>query len=298
MPTEWKQVILEGDITGSSPISVQSSAISLSVSGLQDAGTPGSTDKILSWNGTEWETVNASEFLGTSGSGSVTINNNTDNNLVTASGTANTLNGESNLTYSTNLEIASGDIRMTTNSKYLQGALSNSSIRPLIGFNSSDEVVVGNGTSNAISLVGLTKAENGIYRILTSTSGISSNGDFGIGAEVIRYGSTTTAAGRMYYLNTGGSWSGADNGQASSSTGLLAIAAGSNSGTDGMIIRGMVKPTSILNSPSIGEPLYLGTGGALDANSPTTSGDIRRVVGQLVTNGIVYFNPSPSWEQV
>ena len=97
MPTEWKQVVLEGDITGSSPISVQSSAISLSVSGLTDAGTPANTDKILSWNGTEWETVNASEFLG--GSGSVTINNNTDNYLVTASGTANTLNGEANLAF-------------------------------------------------------------------------------------------------------------------------------------------------------------------------------------------------------
>jgi len=67
MPTEWKQVILEGDITGSSPISVQSSSISLSVSGLPDAGTPENTDKILSWNGTQWETVDAEEFLGGGG---------------------------------------------------------------------------------------------------------------------------------------------------------------------------------------------------------------------------------------
>ena len=293
----WTKVVLEGDITGSSPVAVQGSSLSLSVSGLPDAGTPASTDKILSWSGSSWETVNASEFLG-GGGASVTINNNTDNNLITASGASNTLNGENNLTYSTNLEIASGDIRMTTNNKFLQGTLANSSIRPLIGINSSDEVVVGNGTSNAISLVGLTKAESGIYRVLTSTNGISSSGDFGIGAEVIRYGSTATTAGRVYYLNTGGSWSAADNGQASSGTALLGIAAGTNSGSDGMIIRGMVRPSSILNSPSVGEPVFLGATGSFDANAPTTTGDIKRAVGHLVTNGIIYFNPSPTWEVV
>jgi len=293
----WTKVVLEGDITGTSPIAVQGSALSLSVSGLPDAGVPANSDKILSWNGTQWETVDAEEFLGGSGV-SVTINNNGDNKIITGSDTSQTLNAESNLTYSTNLEIASGDIRMTTNNKYLQGALANSSIRPLIGFNSSDEVVVGNGTSNAISLVGLTKAENGIYRILTSTSGISNSGDFGIGAEIIRYGSTATTAGRVYYLNTGGSWSAADNGQASSGTTLLGIAAGTNSGSDGMIIRGMVRPSSILNSPSVGEPVFLGATGSFDANAPTTTGDIKRVVGHLVTNGIIYFNPSPTWEVV
>ena len=71
------------------------------------------------WNGSVWETVDASEFLG--GSGSITINNNSNNNLVTASGTSNTLNGESNLTYSSDLQINSGAIILGTNNEFLKG---------------------------------------------------------------------------------------------------------------------------------------------------------------------------------
>lgn len=287
----WTKVVLEGDITGSSPVAVQGSSLSLSVSGLPDAGTPASTDKILSWNGSSWETVNASEFLGGGGT-SVTINNNTDNNLVTASGVSNTLNGENNLTYSTNLEITSGDFRMATNNKFLQGKLTGGLTRPIIGFNSSNQTVVGNSTSNAVDLVGLVTADDGIKTIYTSSQGITNNGDYGIGAEVIRYGSTSTSAGRLYYLNTGGSWSPADNGAASSGTALLAVAVGTSSGSDGMILRGMLKASSILNSPSIGKPLYLGTGGSFDADAPTGTGDVERVLGHLVSSGIVYFNPS------
>tara|TARA_R100000654_G_scaffold14811_3_gene31852 strand:- start:14332 stop:15216 length:885 start_codon:yes stop_codon:yes gene_type:complete len=291
----WKKVVLEGDITATAPVSVSSSALSLSVSGLSDAGTPAGTDKVLLWNGSVWETVDASEFLG--GSGSITINNNSDNNLLTASGTSNTLNGESNLTYSTDLRINSGSIILGTNNNFLKG-ISGTSIRNLIGYNSSDDVIVGGDVNSNVSLVGKAKADYGIEKILTSTSGISNAGDFGIGAEIIRYGSTATAAGRLYYLNTSGSWSGADNSQSSSATPLLAVAAGNNSGTAGMIIRGMLKPASILNSPSIGEHVYLGTGGQFDANAPTSSGSVKRALGHLVTSGIIYFNPSVDFTDV
>lgn len=52
----------------------------------------GSSDSIL-------YTRNDSVFKGPAASGGVTINDNTNNNLLTASGTANTINGESDLTY-------------------------------------------------------------------------------------------------------------------------------------------------------------------------------------------------------
>ncbi len=292
----WTKVVLEGDITGTAPISVQSNALSLSVSGLSDAGTPASTDKVLVWNGSVWETVDASEFLG--GSGSITINNNSNNNLVTASGTSNTLNGESNLTYSSDLQIDSGAIILGTNNEFLKGKIASGTTKNLIGYNASDDVIVGGNPTTNISLYGKVKADYGIERILTSTSGITNAGDFGVGAEILRYGSTATAAGRLYYLNTSGSWSGADNSQSSSATPLLAVAAGNNSGSDGMIIRGMLKPHTILNSPSIGEHVYLGTGGQFDANAPTSSGSVKRALGHLVTSGIIYFNPSVDFTDV
>jgi hypothetical protein len=292
----WKKVVLEGDITATAPVLVSSSALSLSVSGLSDAGTPAGTDKVLLWNGSVWETVDASEFLG--GSGSITINNNSDNNLVTASGTSNTLNGESNLTYSSDLQIDSGAIILGTNNEFLKGKIANDTTKNLIGYNASDDVIVGGNPTTNISLYGKVKADYGIERILTNTSGITNAGDFGVGAEILRYGSTATSAGRLYYLNTSGSWSGADNSQSSSATPLIAVAAGNNSGNDGMIIRGMLKPHTILNSPSIGDHVYLGTGGQFDANAPTSSGSVKRALGHLVTSGIIYFNPSVDFTDV
>lgn len=88
---------------------------------------------------------------------SVTINNNADNRIITGSGTANTLNAEANLTYSTDLEITSGEIKIGTNNKFIEGKLTGGASRPLIGIDSSDVVVVGNASADAVKLVGNTE---------------------------------------------------------------------------------------------------------------------------------------------
>jgi len=49
--------------------------------------------------------------------GGTTINTNADNRIITGSGTANTLNGESNLTFSTDLTITSGNVVIGTSGK-------------------------------------------------------------------------------------------------------------------------------------------------------------------------------------
>ena len=105
----WKKIVLEEDITGAGPISVSSSAFSLSISGLTDAGTPGATDKILSWNGSVWETVDASEFLGAAAAAITSFTNGLDNRVVTATGTAGA-NAEAKLTFSSStLEVVSSN---------------------------------------------------------------------------------------------------------------------------------------------------------------------------------------------
>ena len=80
-------------------------------------------DQILKYNGTNW--VNAAP---TAGGGSITINNNADNRLITASGTS-VLNGEANLTYDgTDLtcggkvEDSKGDVRSLGGSTVLSAA--------------------------------------------------------------------------------------------------------------------------------------------------------------------------------
>jgi hypothetical protein len=59
-----------------------------------------------------------------SGSGGVTINNNTNNYILTATGTANTLNGESTLTYDGNLL----QIQSTNARTYVYGTTYNDSV--------------------------------------------------------------------------------------------------------------------------------------------------------------------------
>jgi hypothetical protein len=60
--------------------------------------------------------------------GGTTINTNADNRIITGSGTANTLNGESNLTFSTDLTITSGNVVIGTAGKGIDfSATANSS---------------------------------------------------------------------------------------------------------------------------------------------------------------------------
>ena len=71
----------------------------------------GSNDHVL--------TVDSGETTGMkwAASSGTTINNNADNRVISGSGSANTLNGESNLTFSTDLSITSGNVVIATAGK-------------------------------------------------------------------------------------------------------------------------------------------------------------------------------------
>ena len=147
--------------------------------------------------------VTASAFYGDgsqlSNVTSTTINNNADNRVITGSGTANTLNGESNLTFNgTNL--------LTVHVPSATG-------EPAINFTNSD---TGTGTSNGFG-IGISGSEspyiynreNTDIRIATNNTErfrIGSSGQFGIG------GATYGTAGQV--LTSGGAsaaptWGGA-----------------------------------------------------------------------------------------
>ena len=266
---------------------------------------PGGTNKILESDASG----NLTWITTPSGGGGVTINNNTDNYLVTASGTANTLNGESNLTYSTDLSITGGDFHLNTNNTFLTGKLSAGAVRNVIGIDTGDSVVVGNATSNKVTLTGHTtvtagltvtgvvNADDGIKHILSSTASISSAGDYGAGSEVFYNGNTTTTAGQIYYLSSSG-WVLADADAESTASGLLGVAIGTNSGTDGMVLRGMVYLPA-QGSPVSGAKVFLSTtAGGATGTAPATAGDIQRVLGYVTGNGIVYFNPSVEYIEI
>jgi hypothetical protein len=75
--------------------------------------------------------------------------------------------------------------------------------------------------------------------------------------------------------------------------GLLAVALGAASDTNGMLIKGMV--TLDHDPGTIGDPLFLSTtAGQASSTAPSATNDIVRLIGYCLdsTNGQIYFNPS------
>ena len=122
----------------------------------------------------------------------------------------------------------------------------------------------------------------------TSTTDADHQGD------VVFFGSTTSMdAGKIYYYNSSGNWALTDADAESSADGLLAVALGAASDTNGMLIKGMV--TLDHDPGTVGDPLYLSTtAGQATSTAPNATDDIVRLIGYCLdsTNGQIYFNPS------
>ena len=134
----------------------------------------------------------------------------------------------------------------------------------------------------------------------SSTTHIKSALGKGYG-EIINMGNTTTVAGQIYCLHTDDSWvaTDADGGCVSSS--LLGVAMGTNSYTNGMLIRGMAQ-VSQSGQLTVGQKVYASTNpGLISGSAPPAAGDVVRVLGYGIEAGLanksgsIYFNPDNTW---
>ena len=117
------------------------------------------------------------------------------------------------------------------------------------------------------------------------------------GGEVVKFGSGTLTAGKLYYLN-GSSWAEVDaDAVATGADQLLGIALGSNPAVNGVLIRGFFDANSYLSNFSAGKAVYISTiGGGMDTTAPSGGGDFVRIVGYCTTTAnVIYFNPSNNW---
>ena len=113
------------------------------------------------------------------------------------------------------------------------------------------------------------------------------------GGEVVTFGGgSSLTAGKIYYLNSSGTWTETDADAISSSDGLLAIALGS-APSDGMLLRGFFDAHSYLSNFVSGLPVYLSTtAGAMDTTKPSGTDDVVRCIGYCTnTSAVIYFNP-------
>lgn len=126
-------------------------------------------------------------------------------------------------------------------------------------------------------------------------SGISNTNGVGEG-DVLFYGETTVAAGKVYYLyevEGTATWAVADADALASSSYLLAVAMGSGSAQSvGMLLRGMVHIGSVTSENCAGKPVYLSTtGGSLTVTAPSAADDYVRIVGYQVATDKLWFSP-------
>ena len=128
----------------------------------------------------------------------------------------------------------------------------------------------------------------------TSTTDADADGD------IVYFGNTTSMdAGKIYYFTSSGTWALADADAESTAKGMLAVALGSASNTNGMLIRGMV--TLDTDPGTIGDTLFLSeTSGVATSTAPSTNATIVRVIGYCLdsTNGQIYFNPDGTFVEV
>jgi hypothetical protein len=116
------------------------------------------------------------------------------------------------------------------------------------------------------------------------------------GGDVVTFGSNggnSFTAGKVYYLNSNGTWTATDADAIATSDGLLGIALGA-APADGILLRGFFDATTYLLNFIAGLPVYLSvTPSTMDTTQPTGTGDIVRCVGYCTTTAnVIYFNPS------
>ena len=136
------------------------------------------------------------------------------------------------------------------------------------------------------------------------------NGD--MNGDIIKLGSNATVLSTLYFLSgSATAWQTASAVHTTSSGPvLLALAAGTGPGTDGMLLRGFARiPAALLpgnSAANLGAPVYVSTGsGELTFTAPSTSGDVVRIVGYSVStplppfvDTIIYFNPDATWVDI
>jgi hypothetical protein len=148
-----------------------------------------------------------------------------------------------------------------------------------------------------------------------TASVVSSSNFYGNDANltsVVYYGTGSTAADLLYYLNSNGGWDRANAngtgtlGSASAgNAGLLGIALGTDPASHGMHIYGEYTLTNLSGSFITGSALYVATGsatgdcgGTIATAAPYNVGNYVRGIGHCTTGNTIYLNPDKVWVEI
>jgi hypothetical protein len=188
----------------------------------------------------------------------------------------------------------SGDmeIRVATHDGELQEGLK------LTGGAAEDEINVTIGGPGVTS----TTTVSGILVAANRKIGLSGATDGAYDGDVVYFGGTTSMTiGTIYHYKSDGTWEATNANAVATCDGLLAVALGAASDTNGMLLRGMV--TLDHDPGAIGDVLFLSaaSNGDATATAPSGSADIVRVIGYQVNHasqGEIWFNPDNTYVEL
>ena len=145
----------------------------------------------------------------------------------------------------------------------------------------------------------------GTLACASRTLAVTSSTDGDHDGDVVYFGGTTSMTiGKIYHYKSDGTWEIANADAVATADGLLGVALGAASDTNGMLLRGMV--TLDHDPGAIGDVLFVqsdnaGTPGDATATAPSASGDCVRIIGYQVShasNGNIWFNPDNTFVEV
>ena len=174
----------------------------------------------------------------------------------------------------------------------------------VINFDNGDVTLT--QTGNNLTMAGGSLSASGDFgvsgtaTITTNKFNKTSNTDADHQGDVVFFGGTTSMDnGKIYHYKSDGTWELADADAVANCDGLLAVALGAASDTNGMLLRGTV--TLDHDPGAVGDVLYASSvAGLATPNILSTSGNIVRVIGYCLdaSNGQIWFNPSSTFVEV
>ena len=162
----------------------------------------------------------------------------------------------------------------------------------------------GTGTGVAIASKSVVLDANKDFTGANRKFAKTGNTDASYEGDVVYFGETTSMnAGMIYHLVDGGegavTWTQADADAEATCDGLLGVALGTASDSDGVLIKGMV---TLNHDPgSLADTLFVSTtAGQATSTAPSGNTDIVRVIGYCLdaSNGQIWFNPDNSFIEV
>ena len=175
-------------------------------------------------------------------------------------------------------------VAMSTNGQVLIGGTSGPAVSTLTAGNN---ITITN-SDGGITIAASDGAE---LEVVTQSTAVDTAGE--AEGTIVKFGGDSTTAGKVYTFDTG-TWTAVDADAEATTRGLLGMALGSNSTTNGMLIHGV---GYLDHDPgAAGATLFVHTtAGEINSSAPTDAGDFHRVVGYCLANNKVFFSPSQDY---